>query len=204
MTALVLMLALAAAPPSKPDAGALPVLGGLVDVAQAVPRAVLQIHYATPNNFMHKAVYAHARCLLRADVVARLKKVEAQLEAQGYRLKLWDCYRPLSVQRAMWKLVPVRGLVADPNRGGSHHNRGTAVDASLVDLKGREIAMPSPHDDFTRAGRRDAPCKDPMACTHRAVLREAMEAVGFTTIRMEWWHFDAPQAGRAPLLDAPL
>jgi len=192
MSALLLLLALAAKP------------AGLVDIHTVVPRAVLDIDYATPHNFMHQAVYAHPRCLLRPEVAEALAKVEARLEPQGYRLKLWDCYRPLSVQRAMWKLVPVHGLVADPNHGGSHHNRGTAVDASLVDIDGHEVAMPSPHDDFTHAGRRDAPCKDPKAAAHRAILRAAMEAEGFTTIRMEWWHFDAPHAGRPPLLDEPL
>jgi zinc D-Ala-D-Ala dipeptidase len=192
VTALLLALAL--------GAGA----NALVDVQKVVPRAVLAMDYATPNNFLHQAVYAHARCLLRPQVAQALAQVEAQLEAQGFRLELWDCYRPLSVQRAMWKLVPVRGLVADPDRGGSHHNRGTAVDASLVDLAGDDVAMPSAHDDFTRAGRRDSPCKNPQAAKHRSILRAAMEAAGFTTIKMEWWHFDAPNAGRAPLLDQPL
>jgi D-alanyl-D-alanine dipeptidase len=189
---LVLALSVAASPP------------GLVDVAQAVPNAALELRYATEHNFLHRAVYAHARCLLRADVAASLARAEARLEKQGYRLKLWDCYRPLSVQRDMWKLVPVRGLVADPNKGGSHHNRGTAVDASLVDLQGHDIAMPSDHDDFTAKGKRDAPCADPAAAKHRAALRAAMEAEGFTTIRTEWWHFDAAGADHAPLLDEPL
>ena len=194
MTALVLSLLLTL------DGGA----GQLVDVQQAVPRAALQMRYATPNNFLHQAVYARARCLLRADIAEALGKAEARLEKQGYRLKLWDCYRPLSVQRAMWKLVPVRGLVADPGRGGSHHNRGTAVDASLVDLQGNEVEMPTDHDDFSKAGRRDAPTRSPAAAAHRGLLRAAMEAEGFTTIRMEWWHFDGPHADGAPALDEPL
>jgi zinc D-Ala-D-Ala dipeptidase len=176
----------------------------LVDVAQAVPRAVLEMDYATPDNFLHRAVYAHARCLLRSDAAEAINRVEARLEKDGYRLKLWDCYRPLSVQREMWKLVPVRGLVADPNKGGSHHNRGTAVDASLVDLAGKAVAMPSAHDDFTKRGRRDAPCDDPAVVKRRGLLQAAMKAEGFTTIRTEWWHFDAPGADFAPLLDEPL
>lgn len=204
MTAALLALALLASP--APDAGATPQqeLGGLVDVSRVVPRAVLELHYATPHNFLHRAVYAHARCLLRARVAEALARVEVRLEAQGYRLKLWDCYRPLSVQRAMWKLVPVKGLVADPNKGGSHHNRGTAVDASLATLDGSPVEMPTAHDDFTRAGRRDAPCANAKACARKSILRAAMEAEGFTTIRTEWWHFDAPDAGHAPLLDDPL
>ena len=195
----VLVLGLAAAePPAQKEAKP------LVDIAQAIPRAVLELHYATPNNFLHRAVYAHARCLLRSDVAEELARVEARLEKGGYRLKLWDCYRPLSVQWDMWKLVPVRGLVADPNQGGSHHNRGTAVDASLVDLEGRAVDMPSEHDDFTKRGKRDALCAHPAVAQRRTLLQSAMKAEGFTTIRTEWWHFDAPGADFAPLLDEPL
>jgi D-alanyl-D-alanine dipeptidase len=197
---LLLALALLAAPAAPAGAAQ------LVDVAQAVPRAVLEMRYATPDNFLHRAVYQHPRCLLRPEVAAALGRVEAGLEKQGYRLKLWDCYRPLSVQREMWKLVPVVGLVADPNKGGSHHNRGTAVDASLVDLEGQEVAICSGHDDFTPKGRRDAPC-DKVPAKHRAALRAAMEAEGFMTIKTEWWHYDAPGSRTPPLppaLDEPL
>jgi D-alanyl-D-alanine dipeptidase len=190
---LALVLAVSAAEPSP----------GLVDLAEVLPRAVLDLRYATPHNFLKEAVYAHPRCLLRAEVAHALATAELQLEAKGYRLLLWDCYRPLSVQRAMWKRVPVKGLVADPEHGGSHHNRGTAVDAALADLEGKPVAMCTDHDDFSRAGRRDAPCA-PEPAARRAALRQALEAAGFTTIRTEWWHFDAPNAGAAPLLDQPL
>lgn len=189
-----LLLLLLAAAPADP---------GLVDVGSALPRAVLELRYATPHNFLHQAVYAHARCLLRGEVVQALRQAEEKLEPQGLRLLLWDCYRPLSVQRAMWRLVPVKGLVADPDHGGSHHNRGTAVDASLADAQGKPLAMCTDHDDFSRAGRRDAPCAAELAA-RRARLRAAMESAGFSTIRTEWWHFDAPDAGAAPLLDQPL
>jgi D-alanyl-D-alanine dipeptidase len=202
MTLLVftLLASLGAAATPDPHASS----ASLVDLAQAVPRAVLDLHYATADNFLHRAVYAHARCLLRADVAEAIGRVEARVEKAGYRLELWDCYRPLSVQKEMWKLVPQRGLVADPNKGGSHHNRGTAVDASLVDLEGRAVPMPSAHDDFTPAGRRDTPGLPPDVVKRRSVLRSAMEAEGFTTIRTEWWHFDAAGADHAPLLDDPL
>lgn len=202
MTAVLLALLVAAAPP--PDGGAPQDPGPLVDIQVAVPRAVLELHYATPDNFLHHAVYEHPRCLLRRSVAEALARVESRLEAQGFRIKLWDCYRPLSVQRAMWKLVPVKGLVADPEHGGSHHNRGTAVDASLATLDGAPVEMPTAHDDFSRAGRRDATCAKDAACRNKGILRAAMEAEGFTTIRTEWWHFDGPSAGHAALLDEPL
>ncbi len=179
----------------------------LVDVAQAIPNAVLEIRYATRHNFLHEQLYEHARCLLRNEAVDALGRVEERLEQQGYRIKLWDCYRPISVQRLMWKRLPVKGLVADPDDGGSLHNRGIAVDASLVDADGHDVVMPTGHDDFSRKGRRDAPCADPNAAKHRELLRAAMEAEGFTTIRTEWWHFEAPRGEEEhlpPLLDEPL
>lgn len=203
MNAWLLGLLLAAAPVAAPVVAPKPT-DTLVDVADAVPRATLDIRYATTRNFLHEAVYAKARCLLLPRTAAALARAEARLEAAGLRLLLWDCYRPLSVQKAMWAKVPVRGLVADPYHGGSFHNRGTAVDAAVVDLDGKPVPLPSDHDDFTRAGRRDTPCADPKAARNRAALIDAMTAEGFTTIRTEWWHFDGPDAVHAPVLDLPL
>lgn len=199
MAPLLLLLALGAGP-AAPAAG----LSQLTDISVAVPRAVLEMRYARTDNFLKQAVYAKARCLLRPAAAEALARVETRLETSGLRLKLWDCYRPFSVQKQMWALVPQRGLVADPGRGGSNHNRGQAVDASVTDLEGKDVPVPTAHDDFTRAGRRDAPCADPVAAKNRGLLREAMEAEGFTSIRSEWWHFDFKSAGPAPALDEPL
>ncbi|WP_242394491.1 M15 family metallopeptidase [Anaeromyxobacter oryzisoli] len=191
----LLPVLLAAAPPATP----------LVEVLAVVPDAVPDLRYATAANFLGRAVYPpDARCLLRTDVAARLARAAARVRARGFRLRLYDCYRPLAVQREMWRLVPRPGFVADP-RFGSNHNRGAAVDVGLSTPDGREAELPTPFDAFEPRARAAASSGISRAArANRDLLRAAMEAEGFRVNRMEWWHFDGPGARRAPILDVPL
>jgi len=176
----------------------------LVDAAARVPDAVLDLRYAGPRNAAGRPLYPAPRCLLLAPVAERLARAAAALRAQGYRLLLWDCYRPLSVQRELWRLRPDPRYVADPERG-SHHSRGAAVDATLATLAGEPVEMPTDHDAFERRARPDVEEGiSPAARAHRALLRRAMEEAGFRQNRGEWWHYDAAGFGRHPLLDLPL
>jgi D-alanyl-D-alanine dipeptidase len=176
----------------------------LVDVAQLVPDAVLDIRYATADNFLGRPLYSAARCLLRRPVAERLARAAGRLRTLGFRLRLWDCYRPQAVQWRIWRSRPQRGYVADP-RWGSNHNRGAAVDLSLVTADGHDIEMPTPFDSFDRRARADATSGVTLAARrHRGILRRAMEAEGFVVNRMEWWHYDASGAGVYALLDVPL
>ncbi len=176
----------------------------LVDVPRLVPDAVLDIRYATADNFLGRKLYPVARCLLRRPVAERLARVADRLRSLGYRLRLWDCYRPRAVQWRIWRSKPQRGYVADP-RGGSNHNRGAAVDLSLVTSDGRDVEMPTPFDTFGRRARADATSGvSETARRNRGVLRQAMEAEGFAVNRMEWWHYDAPGMSAYGLLDVPL
>ncbi len=175
----------------------------LVDAAAAVPGLVVELRYAQADNAFHQAFYpARARCLLLRKVAARLLRAAEAVQAHGYRLKAWDCYRPHAVQWLMWAAVPHRGYVADPHTG-SHHNRAAAVDVTLVALDGTEVPMPTPFDTFGPAARHDAPVPADVAA-RRALLLRAMEDAGFKKNRMEWWHYEAPEAHGAPLLDVPL
>jgi D-alanyl-D-alanine dipeptidase len=195
--ALALALAAAAAPE---PAGA----GALVDVARVIPGAVLDLRYATADNFTGRVLYPTARCLLRREVATRLARVEAQLERKGLRLRLYDCYRPLSVQRALWDAYPKVGFVADP-KSGSLHNRAAAVDVGLSDRDGTELEMPTRFDAFDRKARAFATEGIPRKLrARRDRLRAAMEAEGFIVNPMEWWHFAAREALQYPLLDLPL
>lgn len=194
-----LALALLAAAPPPPAAGE-----GLVDVAPLLPRAVLDLRYATPDNFTGRVLYPAARCLLRREVAARLVRAAARLEAQGYRLRLYDCYRPLSVQRAMWEAAPRPGFVGDPKKG-SLHNRGAAVDVGLSAMDGTELPMPTAFDAFERRAHADAVDGIPSKLRlRRDRLRAAMEAEGFIVNPREWWHYAARDARRFPILDVPL
>ncbi|MBL8940864.1 MAG: D-alanyl-D-alanine dipeptidase, partial [Archangium sp.] len=135
MNAVLLALVL-----SAPDAGVQP----LVEVVTRIPDAVVDLRYATADNFMGKAVYPpEARCLLLEKSAKQLEAAAKALREQGFRLRLYDCYRPHHVQWELWKVLPKPGYVADP-KTGSNHNRGGAVDLSLVRLDGGVVEMPSP------------------------------------------------------------
>lgn len=177
----------------------------LVDVAHVVPDAVVDLRYATRDNLVRRPVYPPgARCLLLAPVAARLARVAARLRAEGLRLRLWDCYRPLAVQRALWRALPRPGLVANPATG-SHHNRGAAVDVALAAADGGPVPLPTGFDDVGPRARLGAvQGVSPAARENRERLRAAMVAEGFHPNRMEWWHYRAPEARGAPILDAPL
>lgn len=180
----------------------LPQSGELVDLAEVAPGIRLDLRYATADNFMKAAVYPCARCLLRRPAAEALARAQASLAARGLGLQVWDCYRPPAVQKRMWSLVPDARYVANPARG-SVHNRGAAVDVTLVDSAGAALTMPTGFDDFTAAAAAAAEASAE-ASKNRATLREAMEAAGFVGIRSEWWHFDLAGSRGAAIIDAPL
>jgi D-alanyl-D-alanine dipeptidase len=174
----------------------------LVDVAAVEPRIVIDLRYATDNNFTGRKLYPEARCLLRRSAAERLSRVADRVQADGLRLKIYDAYRPLAVQRELWRLVPDPRYVADPAKG-SRHNRGAAVDVTLVDAAGRELEMPTAYDDFTEAAHRDYTGGTELARRNRDYLSAAMSAEGFVGLATEWWHFDAPNWEACRLLDVP-
>jgi zinc D-Ala-D-Ala dipeptidase len=193
-----------AAGPATPDAA------GLVDVTKVAPGIKLDIRYATPNNFAKVAVYPAARCFLRADVAARLSRVQADLQKQGLGLKVYDCYRPFSIQKRFWSIVPNEDWVAKPVEkdgkpaSGSKHNRGAAVDLTLIDASGNELPMPSGFDDFSEKARRDYKGGDKAALANSKRLEAAMVKEGFDPLPTEWWHFDGPGWQGYELLDVPI
>ena len=200
--AVPLLLVLLLAPTCGRAAGSAPEGGDLVDILDVAPTIEVDMRYAKPDNFLHAAVYPCARCLLRREAAMSLASVEKALEARGLRLKLWDCYRPPAVQQAMWGVLPDARFVADPKKG-SVHERGGAVDVTLMDASAKELEMPTGHDDFTRKAYADAPAS-PEAAKNRAALRAAMEAEGWSGIRTEWWHFDAAGSRAWPIEDVAL
>jgi D-alanyl-D-alanine dipeptidase len=202
-SALALFLSLA---PAAPGAAARTSPPPLADVAALVPDAVLDLRYATPRNITGRVLYpSGARCLLRQDVARRLVRAAELLRARGFRLRLYDCYRPPAVQRELFAAMPRPGYVADPSRGGSHHGRAAAVDAGLASAEGEPVELPTDFDDFSPRARAAAVAGvSREAQAHRAALREAMVDAGFEPSRSEWWHFSAPEAHGAPQVEAQL
>ena len=164
---------------------------GLTDAAAMDSSIVLDIKYATADNFTGQILYPSARCLLREPVAARLLRVQSSLRLKGLGLKVFDCYRPIEVQRKMWRIYPNENYVANP-ASGSRHNRGTSVDVGLVDAKGNELPMPSKFDEFSERSHLDYMAASSEEIRNRDALQAAMRQEGFSPVTTEWWHFDSP------------
>lgn len=165
-----------------------------------VTGVALDIRYATTNNFTKQRLYGEAVCYLRPDTARKLLLAAEELRALQLRLKLFDCYRPLSVQRKFWAIVPDERYVADPAKG-SRHNRGAAVDLTLIRADGSEAPMPTPYDDFTERAHRDFRDLPPEVLRHRQILEDVMTKHGFVGMPTEWWHFDDSNWQNYPVLD---
>ena len=160
-----------------------------VDMRGLVPDLVLDIRYATTNNFMEEKIYDCGECYLRKEVADAIARVHRRIKAQGYGgLKMYDCYRPHSAQWKLWKKVPNTQYVADP-RKGSMHNRGSAVDLTVVDKNGKELDMGTGFDVFDKKAYIDYTGHPANINNNRKLLQTAMIAEGFRTTRTEWWHF---------------
>ena len=179
--------------------------GQLVDIKKYDPGIVIQERYATPRNCLGEAVYpADFPCLTRPETALRLHLVQQMLHRWGYRLKIWDAYRPQSVQTLLWRRWARQGFVANPDEGpGSLHTWGLAVDATMVDLIGREVSMPSDFDVFTADASATYLGHDEKAAFHLHLLQGAMGAAGFEGLSSEWWHFVVKEWAKRQPLEMP-
>jgi D-alanyl-D-alanine dipeptidase len=150
------------------------------------------IRYATRNNFMGAVFYTEPHALLQRPAAEAVARVARRLAGYGYGLLILDAYRPWYVTKMFWDATPdsLKQFVADP-ASGSRHNRGAAVDLSLYDLRtGRPVVAVSGYDEFSPRAFPDYAGGTTRQRWFRAVLRDAMEAQGFTVYSAEWWHFD--------------
>ncbi|MCG3205637.1 MAG: D-alanyl-D-alanine dipeptidase [Elusimicrobia bacterium] len=176
----------------------------LVSIRNLAPGIVVEMRYATENNFTKTRLYPlQDECLLCRPVAERLARVQKNLEKRGFGLKVWDCYRPLHVQKKLWEILPDPRFVADP-KTGSRHNRGASIDLTLVDSNGNELLMPTGFDEFSEKARRNYRHLPAEALKNRSILEEAMTFEGFLPLSTEWWHFDAPDWASYELRDEPL
>lgn len=161
----------------------------LVRLQQVIPGLKLDIRYATPNNFTGKAQYTMAAAWLRQQPALALARVQQQLAAHGYALKVYDAYRPYAVTVALWRSTTAHRFVANP-RKGSQHNRGIAVDITLVDLHtGAEMDMGTGYDNFTDSAHHNFGMLPAAVLARRHLLKELMEQNGFNAVPNEWWHY---------------
>ena len=138
---------------------------------------------------------------MREDLLKKLQKIEPLLREKRLKLVLYDCFRPLEVQKAMWKRVPDARYVVDPARG-SLHNRGAAIDCALADEEGVELEFPTAFDDFTPMARHDYLCPKSRAapCVNREILKDIMAQAGLSAIATEWWHYQLPNPKAYPII----
>jgi D-alanyl-D-alanine dipeptidase len=162
----------------------------LINLETLIPGIVLDIRYATDNNFTGEKIYNLARAYARKPVAEALKKAQAEFKTHGVGIKIFDGYRPYSATVKFYEVYRDTTFVASPYKG-SRHNRGCAIDMTLVDLKtGEELKMPTAYDAFVREARPSYPVKDPDVKKNRDLLISVMDKYGFRVNSSEWWHFD--------------
>lgn len=162
----------------------------LIDLKKFIPDVVLDIRYATTNNFTGEKIYPYPKAFARKPVAEALKKAQTEFKTHGVGIKIFDAYRPYAATVKFYEVYRDTTFVASPYRG-SRHNRGCAIDMTLVDLKtGAELKMPTGYDAFVREARPTHPVKDPEIRKNRDLLISVMSKYGFRVNSAEWWHFD--------------
>ncbi|MBN2572206.1 MAG: M15 family metallopeptidase [Ignavibacteriales bacterium] len=165
---------------------------------------VQDVRYATTNNFTGQILYPSAKVYLRKIVAVKLSEANQYLKTyHNLRIKIFDGYRPLSVQKRMWEILPNATYVADPKKG-SKHNRGAAVDVTLIDSLDNELDMGTPFDDFTKKSRPSYTNLPEQVLKNRKLLSDTMKKFGFKPITSEWWHFDYKDWKKFPISDFPV
>ncbi|MEO8794048.1 MAG: M15 family metallopeptidase [Daejeonella sp.] len=175
----------------------------LVNIQQSIPGIKLDIRYAGKNNFTGTAVYDQEVAYARLPVVNALAEVQKELKKQGLGLKIYDAYRPYSVTVKFFEIASDKNFVANPKKG-SRHNRGCAVDLTLVKLKnGKELKMPTEYDSFAAEASPDNMDLPKKVIKNRDLLIAEMKKQGFTVLYNEWWHFDFKTWKQFEIMDIP-
>ncbi len=160
-----------------------------VSLQRHIPSILIDLRYATTHNFTHKALYRHPKALLRKQPAEALKKVQEELNKKGLGLKIYDAYRPFSVSCLLWQQATDKRYVANPKRG-SHHNRGTALDLTIVQLStGKELNMGTDFDNFTDTAHHSFSHLPAEVLANRRLLKNIMWKNGFNFVPTEWWHY---------------
>ncbi|MBL0270316.1 MAG: M15 family metallopeptidase [Chitinophagaceae bacterium] len=175
----------------------------MVELRDAVPGIVYDLRYASTNNFMHRLMYPAGtrQTFLRKPAAEALNNVQEELAKKGMGLKIFDAYRPYSVTVKFWDLIRDERFVAHP-RNGSGHNRGIAVDLTIIMLKtGQELNMGTGFDNFSDTAHQGFSKLPEAVLQNRQLLRNLMEQNGFKPYADEWWHYSWPSAVKFEILD---
>jgi D-alanyl-D-alanine dipeptidase len=174
---------------------------GLVNILDIDNTIVVDLKYATADNFTGQVIYDFTTCLLREETALKLKAANEELSKSSYRIKIFDGYRPPYAQKVLWKAVPNPTYVANPNKGGSIHSRGAAVDITIVDSEGNDLEMPTEYDDLSPAAAPSSKAMSETARKNMLTLQKAMTNNGFRTITSEWWHFNDTDSSKYSIIE---
>lgn len=174
----------------------------MLDIKTVIKDIVIEPRYADTNNFTHTKLYPPVTTTyLRRNAVYKLKAVEQELHQKGLGLKIFDAYRPYSVTVKMWELVQDERYAADPKKG-SGHNRGVAVDLTIINLQTKkELNTGTGFDNFTDSAHHDFTALAAAILQNRRLLKNIMEKHGFASLATEWWHYALPDAAGYEILD---
>jgi len=174
----------------------------LIELKDSIPGIEYNLVYATENNFTGTQLYKQANTTFaRLPVVKALQRVQNELQMKGYGLKVFDAYRPFAVTKKMWELIKDERYVANPAKG-SGHNRGLAVDLTIIDLNtGKELYMGTGFDNFTDTAHHAFKAPPAAVLANRNLLRQLMEKHGFRALETEWWHYSWPNDRAYDVLD---
>ncbi|WP_316735566.1 M15 family metallopeptidase [Pedobacter aquatilis] len=175
----------------------------LVEIKKAIPNIKLDIRYATKNNFMQQVMYKQARAFARKPVVESIKKVQAELNKKGLGLKIFDGYRPYKITVEFYKKASDKNFVANPAKG-SKHNRGCALDLTIINLKtGKEVEMATPYDSFSKAASANYEPVSELVRKNREYLIAVMKKNKLNVLDNEWWHYDFQGWEQYDIMDIP-
>lgn len=176
----------------------------LVDIQKINSSIILDLKFATTDNFTEEKLYSNYKCLLLKHVAENLNNAAQEFQSLGYTIKIWDGYRPPAVSEKLWELMPDERFIADPKDGGSRHNRGCAVDLTLVDANGIELDMGICFCHFSEKAYRDYQDFSQHVLDNRLFLETIMRKHGFIGLKTEWWHFDYYDWLQYPIIDVSL
>lgn len=174
--------------------------GPLVEVDAHALQVQIDLIYAGADNLAGKVIYQDPRCLLHVDAERCLRMASRLARQAGYRLRIFDAYRPPYAQFLLWEALPNPEYVRDPGLG-SHHSRGVAVDLTLIDADGQPLDMGTGFDDMREPSHQFFSDLSQQVQRNRLMLLGIMLASGFTWIDSEWWHYELPDAEDYPLID---
>ena len=179
-----------------------PELTGFTNVQALDPDIIVDLRYATTNNFTKQVVYDFTTAITRTGTAQKLARASALVKAQGFRLKVWDAYRPVSAQKRLFEVYPDPKFVAKPNPNFSHQ-KGVTLDLTLTDADGQECPLPTAFDDFSPLAHRDAP-RTKIQNHYYQILNTAMTTAGLVGYENEWWDYrDADMDAYQPLAADP-